>query len=123
MQLDSYNCAICNHLVEETVSHLFADCSFARSCWSLIEVDIPLNESFPDLTNPIMEQLNSSFAMDAIILLCWTIWKARNSLIFRGVQMNLADCKREFIRELALLQFRIKQSQAISFSSWFQLMV
>lgn len=41
MQLDSFNCVLCGHLVEETVVHLFADCSFARMWWDLIGIDIP----------------------------------------------------------------------------------
>lgn len=32
MHLDSFSCVLCQLNVEETVTHLFLDCSFARSC-------------------------------------------------------------------------------------------
>ena len=51
MLLDSYSCVLCNSLVEESVDHLFADCSFARMCWDFIHIDIPLDSGFPELTS------------------------------------------------------------------------
>jgi hypothetical protein len=33
-------------------------------------------------------QLNSQFFMVAIVLMLWTIWKARNELIFNNNQIN-----------------------------------
>lgn len=78
MNLDSYNCVLCNMLVNESVHHLFVDCSFARMCWDILNVDIPLNGSFLDLASELKVQLNTQFFMGAIILLCWTIWTARN---------------------------------------------
>ena len=105
---------------EETLSHLFVNCSMATMCWNIIGMDIPLNGSFPELVSQLKTQLNSPFFMDAIILMCWTIWTARNELIFKGNQMNLADCKRVFFKELSLLQYRVKSSQAEQFTSWIQ---
>jgi hypothetical protein len=51
MHLDSYNCVLCSLLTEETMSHVFVDRSFARMCWDIIGIDIPLNDSFPELTS------------------------------------------------------------------------
>lgn len=48
MPLNSYNCVLCNMLVEETSNHLFLDCSFARMCWANIDIDIPLNAEFAE---------------------------------------------------------------------------
>ena len=69
MQLDSYTCALCNSLAEETVEHLFLNCPFAAHCWNMIQVDIPLQSSFPGIIDQIKDQLNSPFFMEAIILL------------------------------------------------------
>lgn len=76
MHLDSYNCALCNMLVEESVYHLFLDRSFARMCWDILNIDIPLNGDLLELADELKAQLNSQFFMEVIILLCGTIWTA-----------------------------------------------
>jgi len=64
MQLDSYNCDLCNSLVEESENHLFMDCPFARMCWDFIHIDIPQNSGFPELASQMKDQLNSQFFME-----------------------------------------------------------
>ena len=110
MHPDSYNCALCNMLVEESTFHLFLDCSFARMCWDILNVDIPLNDDFPDLAVELKAQLNTQFFMEAIILMCWTIWTARNELIFKANQISLQDCMHFFFREGKLVGLRVKSS-------------
>lgn len=123
MQLDSYNRALCNVLVEESVTHLFLDCAFARMCWGIISIDIPLNSEFLELAVELRAQLNTRFFMEATILLCWTIWKARNELIFNGVSLNSVDCQRVLFQELKLLKHRLKEGLQDPFSSWIQSLV
>ena len=108
MLLDSYSCVLCNSLVEESVDHLFAYCSFARMCWDFIHIDIPLDSGFPALTSQMKDQLNSQFFMETIILLCWAIWMTRNDLIFKGETLNLAGIKRVFLRSLSFLSIELK---------------
>jgi len=69
----------------------------------IISIDIPLGSNFPELSAQLKIQLNSQFLMEAIILMCWTIWTARNDLIFKGVSIDLPGCRRVFFRELLLL--------------------
>lgn len=120
MPLDSYNCALCNMLVEESVFHLFLDCSFARMCWVILNIDIPLSDDFLELVVELKAQLNTQFFMEAIIPLCWTIWTARNELIFNGISLNLAGCQRILHKELNLLMHRLKASHQDQFSAWIQ---
>ena len=47
--------ALCNSLAEETVEHLFLNCPFAAHCWNMIQVDIPLQSSFPDIIDQIKD--------------------------------------------------------------------
>jgi len=119
MHLDSYNCVLCNHLVEESVEHLFVECPFAKMCWDIISIDIPLGSSFPEHTAQLKIQLNSQFFMEAIILMCWTIWTARNDLIL-SVSLDLPGCKHVFFRELMLLQHRVKTGQEEQLITWIQ---
>jgi hypothetical protein len=105
-------------LVEESVTHLFLHCAFARMCWDIISIDIPLNSEFLELAVELRPQLNTQFFMEATILLCWTIWTARNELIFNGISLNSVDCQRVLHRELRLLKHRLEAGLEDLFSSW-----
>jgi hypothetical protein len=48
--------------------------------------------------------------MIAIILMSWTIWKAKNEAIFNNSLMSTQECKRAFSMELAKVLCRIKTS-------------
>ena len=85
MELDTYSCALCNSLAEETLEHLFLECPFAAICWNIIQVQIPLQSSLPEIFQQIKDQLDNAFFMESIILLCWVIWTERNDLIFNGI--------------------------------------
>ena len=43
--------------------------------------------------------MQSQFFMVAVILMSWTIWWARNELIFNNNQVGTQDCKKKFFRE------------------------
>jgi hypothetical protein len=38
MQLQSYNCELCNKGAEETLEHLFLQCPFAQDCWGMLNL-------------------------------------------------------------------------------------
>jgi len=118
MDLDSYSCVFCSSLAEETLEHLFVNCPFSIMCWNIINVSIPIQSSSPEIFSQIKDQLASPFAMDAIILLSWSIWNLRNELIFSGTQISLASCRRSLLKELSLLQHRMKPALRPQFSQW-----
>lgn len=120
MDLDSYNCALCNMLTEESAHHLFLDCSFARLCWANLGIDIPFNVTLLEALEAIKEQLSTQFFMEAIILSCWTIWTVRNELIFNGLSLTPIDGQRVWLRELSLLKYRVKPGLQDQLSSWTQ---
>jgi hypothetical protein len=120
MQLDSFNCVLCSFITEESRSHLFLDCPFAAACWFQIGVEIPLQSSVPDIFQQIKDQLAHPFFMESILLMCWAIWNTRNDLIFKGVQPNLEECHRRFLKECSLLRLRVKPSLEQRFLSWIQ---
>jgi hypothetical protein len=82
--LMSYDCVLCSLSQEETVGHLFLACPFAQACWSLINLT-PASADPGLVINSFKDQLNISFFMDIVIILSWSIWMARNDLIFRGI--------------------------------------
>lgn len=49
MDLDDYNCVLCNLDCEETSFHLFFKCPFSGACWSTINNDWNTNLSALDM--------------------------------------------------------------------------
>lgn len=114
MHLPSYLCAICNTNSEETISHLFFECPFAQSCWTVI--GIQWNFSIPPL-DMVIEARNafgSSIFKEVMITACWTIWTSRNGLIFDNKACNVVSWKNRFKEEFGL------SSRAGSFKSWLE---
>ena len=87
MHLDSYNRALCSLQVEESADHLSLYSPFASSSWNLLNITILAQASFLDIVSYLEDQLNSIFFMNAIVLMCWTVWSARNDKIFQGLQV------------------------------------
>ena len=109
MELQDYNCVLCNDLVEESLSHLFIHCPFAVSCWNRLQVQVNHQlDSFQNL-EMFRRQLHVPFFTEIIIIMCWTIWKARNGLIFSQVPPSIQASKREFRAEFVLLLLRTKK--------------
>jgi hypothetical protein len=86
MILETYDCEFCINQQEESTQHLFWDCPFAQQCWGIIHVQTIHNGSTFHNIEAIKDQLQSQFSMIATILMCWTIWKARNEVIFNNNQ-------------------------------------
>ena len=120
MHLETYNCELCQLATEETLHHLFLECPFARSCWGILNLDIQPQSSFPEVILYFRDQLNSEFFLNAVILMCWTIWGPRNDVIFRGIGPNIHSSKLSFNRELALTAIRAKESISQTYNQWIQ---
>eukprot|EP00253_Pinus_taeda_P028873 PITA_28873 len=86
-------CCLCK-IAEETCSHLFIECSFARQCWNSIAYplssgDLPnqianLQRSWKSLFLQIKKGKNHALRIWNSIPsnLCWQIWNTRNNSIF-----------------------------------------
>jgi hypothetical protein len=57
--------------------------------------------------------------MDIIILMSWSMWTARNNLIFQGIQPNLQSVQERFKKEFALVVLRAKPSVQQASNQWF----
>lgn len=120
MHLESYNCVLCLLNTEETCQHLFLLCPFAKQCWRIINIDIPINEDFPDITDYFKDRLQSQFFLAAVILVCWAIWSARNSLIFEGIQPTIGNARLLLQKEMLLLLHRVRTSLKVQLEQWIQ---
>ena len=73
MFLESYNCVFCLEGVEETRDHLFLKCNFAKDCWNLLGLNLPVQCSFPEVIFTDEDTSPLGFFLNAVILMCWTV--------------------------------------------------
>lgn len=118
MVLQDYNCVLCNTLVEESLSHLFLECPFAEQCWAIVNIQIDHSLSPFENIQSFKEQLQVPFFIEIIILMSWSIWKARNDLIFWQAAPIILMAKHNFLDEFQLLLLRAKKSYSPSIDLW-----
>ena len=68
------------------------------------------------------QQLNMPFFMEIIIIMCWSIWKARNDLIFQGIQPSVLTSK-SFKSEFSLFTMRAKRNYFPLIDTWIENLV
>ena len=73
MELDDYNCVICNQAVEESLIHLFLDCPFSTSCWATLQLIIQQPADPLGTLVSFKNQLQLSFFMEIIVTMYWAI--------------------------------------------------
>ena len=96
MELDNYNCVLCDLALEESLVHLFMACPFARSCWETLGLVIyQPSDPFGALVS-FKNQLQLPFFMEIIVTMSWSIWTVHNDAIFQQVQPSIDHCKAVF---------------------------
>ena len=115
MDLPSYNCVLCSSQVEESRFHLFLDCLFAQRCWEILGLQINDNDPLR-IIEDFNNQLNIPFALEVIIIMTWSIWMARNDLIFKNIAASLISVRSRFKVEFALFVLRAKHSSQLAMS-------
>jgi hypothetical protein len=118
--LESYNCEFCHVAHGETTQHLFWECPFAQQCWGILNLQTVQAGDTSQNFQAIKDHLNSRFFMIPLILMCWTIWKVRNELIFNNNQIGLQEAKHLFLKEAKLVSLRVKTSLSTEYDQWIQ---
>ncbi|XP_043705445.1 uncharacterized protein LOC122655307 [Telopea speciosissima] len=86
-------CPRCGH-PEETVDHLLLDCAFARAAWFGSKLGFSPPPDNPQLSSVIqswidwsrVEKKQGQDIAGLAAYMCWNLWKARNALVFNGVE-------------------------------------
>ncbi|TVU31706.1 hypothetical protein EJB05_23404, partial [Eragrostis curvula] len=120
MALDSYTCEMCIRQKDETLRHLFLDCSFARNCWALVGINITRRRNAFQALSFFKRTLNVPFYMEIIILMSGCIWTSRNDWLFSDIDPSVDECKRKFVREFKLLLHRAKKKYFPQIEEWIQ---
>ncbi|OVA15951.1 Reverse transcriptase zinc-binding domain [Macleaya cordata] len=82
-------CPLC-HMHTETVDHLFVRCSFTQALWFASPLGLILDkeDSCSTLLSSWLSTPDGYTAFHMAACLMWSLWKARNNLVFNNVQPN-----------------------------------
>lgn len=94
MELQDYTCVLCNNSTEESLLHLMIDCPFASDCWGWFGLHAQQGWDINHCLEEFRRQLHVPFFMEIIILMSWSIWQARNGLIFNNRPPSIQEAKR-----------------------------
>jgi len=86
---------------EETSFRLFFECPFSIGCWNILSIHWNLNLQPLDMIIQARTVFGSH--IEIFITACWTIWNARNGVIFDNRASTLASWKLAFKEELGLV--------------------
>jgi hypothetical protein len=101
----SDSCAACSDT--ETGRHLFFDCPISVEVWARLGVPIPRDDfSIWDLAPPTA--VDSSIWRAGIAAILWSIWKARNDLVFNAKPSTARLVLRRAGADLVIWRWRYK---------------
>jgi hypothetical protein len=121
MVLESYVCELCIHQSEEKLRHLFFKCPFARNCWQAIGINVPTWLKVDMATRHIKRSLHKHFAMEVIILICWSIWIQRNGWPFQNRDPSVKSCISSLKSELVMVIVGLIRAGPLIFNHGFQI--
>jgi hypothetical protein len=104
--------------VKKSFGTYTSNAQFAKNCWQAIGVAVPGWLKSNRATRRIKRSLNKPFAMEVIILVCWSIWCMRNGWLFQNRDPSIQNCLALLKRELDLVIHRTRKSWASDLQSW-----
>lgn len=117
---EGYNCVLCQEELEETLEHLFFDCSSAACRWFALGIVWNGNVNIHDKIYLAKQEFMQPFFMEIFLIGCWTIWNERNNLIFNNRVPSVSTWKASFKAEVRNHFFRINQRLHQSITHWLQ---
>jgi hypothetical protein len=88
---------------------LFFECNFSERVWNYLQINWTHGQEVQMILSATKLSFGKPFFMEVLILSCWSIWKQRNGQIFQGERPTFSGWKRNFLRDVPLLEYRIKQ--------------
>jgi hypothetical protein len=115
---EGYSCALCLDNVEETLEHLFFECSTAVSRWFCIGFVWDMQGSIFQMIERQRSMLQLPFFMEVFMIAAWCIWNERNAWIFNGKTPSLAAWKLSFANEVKLHLHKISPVFHLPVMNW-----
>jgi hypothetical protein len=82
--VESNDCILCDECPQETIMHLFFECSFSQSFWWAIGFEWNTDMNIYDMIIGAKIRYSINFLMDIIITGYWSLRDQRNDAIFNG---------------------------------------
>jgi hypothetical protein len=86
------DCILCEECSQETIMHLFFECSFSQSFWWAIHIEWNTDMHIHDMIKESKIRYSIQFIMDIIINGYWSLWDQRDDAIFNGNYPKLRRC-------------------------------
>lgn len=115
---EGYSCPMCHDNIDETLLHLFFECSTSTTRWFMLGIQCSVQGSIFQMLTQKRAQLNIPYFMDLFMIAAWTILKERNDLVFNGRPPSPATWKRRFVNEVKLHFCHFKPSVQHVISQW-----
>ena len=100
---NDYTCLLCKSNLEETVEHLFFECSFSKNYWSDLGICWNTQGTRLDWINLAKMSWNKPLFMAIFLQASWSIWKERNNKLFRRIPLTKASWISRLKVDLSLL--------------------
>jgi hypothetical protein len=85
------DCVLCDTCPEETIMHLFFECSFSMSFWWALGIEWNTDMQLHNMIKDAKSRYSLDFIMEIIITGYWSLWDQRNSFIFTKLIPLLTD--------------------------------
>jgi hypothetical protein len=85
------DCVLCDTCPEETIMHLFFECSFSMSFWWALGIEWNIDMQLHNMIKDAKSRYSLDFIMEIIITGYWSLWDQRNSFIFTKLIPLLTD--------------------------------
>jgi hypothetical protein len=115
---EDLTCVLCPLHVHEDRAHLFFECNFSCRIWNYLQITWVAGDDLQTIVGAARRSFHKPFFMEVLIMACWHIWLIRNAKIFRGERPTFAKWRCNFVHDISLLRYRIKEKHIDSFTRW-----
>ena len=115
---NDYTYLLCDSNLEETMEHLFFQCSFSKNCWSDLGIYWSTQGTRLDWINLAKTSWNKPMFMAIFLQEAWSIWKERNNKLFRGITPTKASWISRLKVDLSHLTHRVGDKHMSSLNSF-----
>jgi hypothetical protein len=83
-----------------------------------LQITWDASDDLQAIVDSARRSFDKPFFMEVVIMACWYIWLIRNARIFRNETPTFAKWRCNFIHDICLLKYRIKDKILDSFTWW-----
>jgi hypothetical protein len=112
------DCVLCDTCPEETIMHLFFECSFSMRFWWAIGIEWNTDMQLHNMIKDAKNIYSLDFFMEIIITRCWSLWDQRNSFIFNQIDPPFNRFIHKFKDYCSIILHRARPSLKEGMQAW-----